>query len=180
MDQLRPREMMETQRLILRRPRPEDAPPIFERYHRDTEVSRYLQWRPASVIDQTNTFLERCQGAWDSGETFPLVITPKDDDRPIGMIELRPRGHSVDIGYVLARAYWNRGYMTEAVCTVVDWALNQPGVYRVWAVCDVENTASARVLEKAGFQREGILRRWLIHPNVSSEPRDCFCYAIVR
>ncbi len=180
MDQLRPREMMETQRLILRRPRSEDAPLIFERYHRDTEVSRYLQWRPASVIDQTNMFLERCQGAWDSGEAFPLVITPKGDDRPIGMIELRTRGHSVDIGYVLARAYWNRGYMTEAVCAVADWALNQPGVYRVWAVCDVENTASARVLEKAGFQREGTLRRWLIHPNVSSEPRDCFCYAIVR
>jgi RimJ/RimL family protein N-acetyltransferase len=180
MDHLRPSEMMMTQRLKLRRPRPEDAPPIFERYHQDTEVSRYLQWRPASVIDQTDTFLKRCQAAWESGEAFPLVITSKGDDRPIGMIELRSRGHSVAIGYVLARAYWNRGYMTEAVRTVVDWALNQPTVYRVWAVCDLENTASARVLEKAGFQREGILRRWSLHPNLSSEPRDCFCYAIVK
>ncbi len=180
MDQLRPSETMETQRLILRRPRPEDAPLIFERYHRDTEASRYLRWRPASAIDQTNAFLQRCQATWESGETFPLVITLKGDNRPIGMIELRPKGHSVEIAYVLARAYWNRGYVTEAVCTVVDWVLNQPSVYRVWAVCDVENAASARVLEKAGFQREGILRRWSVHPNVSSEPRDCFCYAIIK
>jgi RimJ/RimL family protein N-acetyltransferase len=180
MDQFQPSERMETQRLILRRPRLEDAPIIFERYHRDNEVSRYLQWRPASGIDQTNTFLERCQAAWESGESFPLVITPKGDERPIGMIELRSRGHSVNIGYVLARAYWNHGYMTETLCKVVEWVLTQPGVYRVWAVCDVENIASARVLEKAGFQREGILRRWSFHPNVSSEPRDCFCYAVVK
>jgi ribosomal-protein-alanine N-acetyltransferase len=180
MDQLRPSETMETQRLILRRPRPEDAPLIFERYHQDTEASRYLRWRPASAIDQTNAFLQRCQAAWESGETFPLVITLKGDNRPIGMIELRPKGHSVEIAYVLARAYWNRGYVRKAVRTVVDWVLNQPSVYRVWAVCDVENAASARVLEKAGFQREGILRRWSIHPNVSSEPRDCFCYAIIK
>jgi len=44
----------------------------------------------------------------------------------------------------------------------------------------VENLASARVLEKAGMHREGMLRRWSVHPNVSPEPRDCLCYAIVR
>ena len=41
---------------------------------------------------------------------------------------------------------------------------------------DVENTALARVLEKVGMAREGILRRYIIHPNISSEPRNCFMY----
>jgi [ribosomal protein S5]-alanine N-acetyltransferase len=50
----------------------------------------------------------------------------------------------------------------------------------VWAVCDVENAASARVLEKAGMRREGVLRRWAMHPNMGEEPRDSFCYAKVK
>jgi [ribosomal protein S5]-alanine N-acetyltransferase len=53
-------------------------------------------------------------------------------------------------------------------------------VFRIGAVCDVENIGSARVLEKSGFVREGLLRRWLLHPNISDEPRDCFSYACVR
>jgi len=48
------------------------------------------------------------------------------------------------------------------------------------AVCDVENIASARVMEKAGLSREGVLRRWLVHPNLGPEPRDCYGYARVR
>ncbi len=70
--------------------------------------------------------------------------------------------------------------MTEAVKAIVDWVLKQESIHRVWAFCDVENLASARVLEKVGMQREGVLRRWMIHPNVSDEPRDCYCYAITR
>ncbi len=63
--------------------------------------------------------------------------------------------------------------MTEAANAVVDWALSQPEVFRVWAVCDVENVASARFLEKIGMRREGTLSRWIIHPNISEQPRDC-------
>jgi RimJ/RimL family protein N-acetyltransferase len=48
------------------------------------------------------------------------------------------------------------------------------------AGCDAENFASASVMEKAGLVKEGILRRWIIHPNVSSEPRDWLSYAKVR
>ena len=97
-----------------------------------------------------------------------------------GMIEARLRGSSADIGYVLRRSLWRRGLMTEAVRFVVDWALSVPGVYRVWARCDVENVASARLLESVGMEREGVLRRWIVHPNISDEPRDALCYALVR
>ena len=53
-------------------------------------------------------------------------------------------------------------------------------VRRVWAVCDIDNRASARVLEKIGFEQEGVLRRWITHPNVGPEPRDALCYSRVR
>lgn len=180
MKALRPPTAIETERLILRPPGLHDAPVIFERYAQDHDVTRYLAWRPAASIDDTVVFLRRCQRVWESGEAFPYAMILAGDDKPIGMIELRPRGHRVELGYVLARPYWNQGYTTEAARAVVDWALAQPGVFRVWAVCDVENAASTRVLEKAGMQREGVLRRWLIHPNVSDTPRDCWCLSIAK
>jgi [ribosomal protein S5]-alanine N-acetyltransferase len=67
--------------------------------------------------------------------------------------------------------------MTEIVRVLIDWALSQPSIYRVSAVCDSENLASARVMEKAGMQREGLVHRGVLHPNISDEPRDCWLYA---
>jgi [ribosomal protein S5]-alanine N-acetyltransferase len=70
--------------------------------------------------------------------------------------------------------------MTEVLSLAARWAMRQTDIWRIGAVCDVENRASARVMEKAGFAREGILRRWLVHPNISDEPRDCYSYALTR
>jgi [ribosomal protein S5]-alanine N-acetyltransferase len=70
--------------------------------------------------------------------------------------------------------------MPEAIDAVVDWAFTQPWVSRVWAACDVENHSSARVLEKTGFSREGILAQFSIHPNISLDPRDCYAYTRSR
>jgi RimJ/RimL family protein N-acetyltransferase len=70
--------------------------------------------------------------------------------------------------------------MTEALTGIASWALRQPSVFRIGAVCDVENIGSARVLKKSGFVREGVLHRWLLHPNISDEPRNCYSYARVR
>ena len=158
----------------------EDARSIFEQYAQDGDVTRYLTWQPHRNIEETHDYLRRCMQVWEDGTAFPWAITRKEDDRLVGVVEIRMGGHKVDLGYVLARVYWGRGYMPEAVQVIVEWALKQEGIYRVWAVCDVENHASARVLEKVGMQREGTLRRWMAHLNMSDEPRDCHCYAKVR
>jgi RimJ/RimL family protein N-acetyltransferase len=70
--------------------------------------------------------------------------------------------------------------MSEAALSVVRLALAQSTIYRVWANCDVKNVASARLLERVGMEREGALRRWLVHPNLSEAPRDALCYSIVK
>jgi RimJ/RimL family protein N-acetyltransferase len=177
---LRPPGVIATARLRLRRPAPEDAPAIFATWARDPEVTRYLTWRPHRSLAATREFLKLSAAARKEGRAFAWAITLKDDGRLVGMIELRPDGHRVELGYCLGRAWWGRGFMTEAVRAVADWALAQRDVVRVWAVCDVENPASARVLEKAGMAREGLLRRWSLHPNVSATPRDCWCFARVK
>lgn len=175
-----PPERIETPRLVLRRAVLEDAPAIFERYARDPDVTRYLTWRPHESVERTQDFLRRCHDFWESGVAFPWAIVLKGETRPIGMIDLRPRDHRVEIGYVLAHSVWGRGYMTEAARVLVEWALSHPEIFRVWAVCDVENASSVKLLERIGLHREGVLRRWIVHPNISSEPRDCYCYAITK
>jgi RimJ/RimL family protein N-acetyltransferase len=174
-----PPEILVTDRLVLRRPTPSDAPAVYE-YGRDPDVTRYLVFRTHRSLAEAEVFLDTCRSRWESGEEYCWLITLRGQDRVIGSIAARVRGHSVDLGYALTSAQWHHGYATEAGGVVMAWAVNLSGVYRMWAVCDVENTASARVLEKLGMVREGVLRKWMIHPNVSPSPRDCYVYAKVR
>lgn len=177
---MRPPEHFETERLRLRPPEAEDAPAIFESYAQDPEVTRYLDWRPHAGIEDTEAFLRRCRDVWLDGSAFPWAIVRKEDGRLLGMVEVRVKATAVDVGYVLARAHWGLGYVPEAVAAVRDWAMAQPGIWRFWAVCDVDNHASARVLEKVGMVREGVLRRWAGHNVGDGSPRDCACYALVK
>ena len=175
-----PPKTIATSRLKLRPPMIEDASSIFEQYSQDKKVTKYMTWKPHDNVEITRQFLKHCIDSLIQKTDCFWVILPKQEAKAIGMIRLQLHGYHASLGYVLARPYWNQGLMTEAIQVLVDWTLNQPNIYRIWAVCDLENIASARVLEKVGMIREGILRRWLIHPNMSNEPRDCLCYAKVK
>jgi ribosomal-protein-alanine N-acetyltransferase len=158
----------------------DDAEAVFDGYARDPDVTRFLSWAPHRSLADTRAFLRGCMDDWREQSRFPWTITRPSDGAPIGMIDLRPAGHMAETGYVLSRAEWGNGYMTEALTAVVEAAFALPGIYRVSAICDVENLASARVMEKAGMVREGVLKRFLLHPAMGPEPRDAFCYAKTR
>jgi len=177
---MRPPQQFETQRLFFRSPTLEDAPAAFAAYACDPEVTRYLTWEAHTSVEKTLKFMRRCVACWEDGSAFPWVILTKADRQLIGTIELRLHGTHADLGYGISRSCWGQGYATEAAQAVVDWAYSQPGIYRVWTVCDVDNLASARVLEKVGLQKEGILRRWLVRPSFGPVPRDCYCYSKVK
>jgi len=173
-------ERFESERFILRKPRMEDAPVIFEIYARDPDVTRYLTWKPHQTIRETEQFLLACGQLWRTGKDFAYAITLKEDDKLIGMFALHPMNLKVEVGYALARPYWGKGYMTEILRAMIKWAFTQPDIFRVQAFCDVDNLGSARVMENAGMQREGLLRRYVLHPNISDVPRDVYLYAIVK
>ena len=173
-------EQIETGRLMLRKPHMQDAHLIFNGWAQDTEVTRYLTWRPHEQLVQTMEFVRGCLTAWETQKRFPYMITIEATEDVIGMIDLRIEGSKLGIGYVAARAHWGRGYITEATRAVVEWAFQQATIYRVYATTDVENVASRRVLEKAGMRCEGILRKYILHPNISSIPRDSYMYAITK
>jgi len=173
-------ESFVTARVILRAIDAADAPAIFAAYAQDPSVVRFLSWRPHQTLAETEAYIARCRAAPpDRSRTYALV--GRAEGRLLGAFELRrPEPFRLGFGYVLAAAHWGQGLMTEALTEVAGWAMRQPEIWRIGDVCDVDNRASARVMEKAGLQCEGILRRWILHPNISAEPRDCFCYAMTR
>ncbi len=176
-----PPKQFETKRLQLRKPLLSDTVPIFEQYVRDEEVTKYLTWQPHKNLKETKEFLRRCVSVWKDGTAFPWSIIRKTDKQFLGMIEIVGIDHSgLNVGYVLAKKFWGKGYISEALKEIINWGLAQDDIFRVWAFCDVENTASAKVMEKAGMQREGILRKWLKIPNLGDMPRDCYSYSIVK
>jgi RimJ/RimL family protein N-acetyltransferase len=177
---MKPPIQIETERLLLRVPRMEDAPAVFEGWASHPEVTRFLTWRPHTVIGQTEELLKRSIAAWDGSTNFRYLLEIRKSGALAGMIELRMEPAKMSFGYTGARDQWGQGYMTEASRAVIAWAFQQPMIYRVYATTDVENVPSRRVLEKAGMLCEGTLRRDSTHPNISAEPRDCFIYAIVK
>ena len=173
-------EQFETERLVLRPPRLDDARAMFEGWTQDQEVTRYLTWRPHERIEQTQEFVQECIRAWQGETRFPYVITLKGTGEVIGIIDPRIEGPKVGIGYGTARAHWGKGYVPEATRAIIEWAFQQPSIYRVYATTDVDNVASRRVMEKVGMQCEGILRSYILHPNISDIPRDSYLYAIIK
>jgi ribosomal-protein-alanine N-acetyltransferase len=171
----------QTARLVLRPIALKDAGAIFNAYAQDAAVTRFVIWRPHRSQRDTEAYVAQCIAAHPDVSRTYVIVTRSGSDDLLGAFTLRqPASHRCDVGYVLARPWWGQGLMTEVLTEVVNWTLRQPSIFRIGALCDVENIGSARVMEKAGLVREGLLRRWLMHPNVSDEPRDCLSYARVR
>ena len=169
---------LQTARLTSRPVCTADAAALFSAYASDRLVATYLTWRAHCVVAETEHYLAAMQAlmAHDNRRVLALAEAGAPD-KPIGVFDARFDQHRMEVGYVLGRAYWGRGLMTEALSAAVAWARTTQRLHRLWAVCDVDNRASARVMEKSGLVFEGVLRRWAMHPNIADVPRDCACYA---
>jgi [ribosomal protein S5]-alanine N-acetyltransferase len=173
-------EEINTPRLKMRSPVITDTSTVFHSYAQDPLVCRFMIWTPHTSESDTRQFISSCIEAWQVGARLPYILTERDSDVAVGMIEARRQGTTVDIGYVLARSHWGKGLMPEAIQSLTSVALSNADIFRVQATCDTENFPSQRALEKSGFNREGRLERYTVHPNISPEPRTCFMYAKCR
>lgn len=174
-----PPESLATARLVLRRPKLSDAAGLYQ-YGRDPEVVRYVEWRRFHDIRDATDFIQRCESRWESAAEYLWIVALKPYRTPIGHVACRVRGHVADFDCALMRNYWAHGYATEACRPVLGWAGGLVDVHRIAATCDVDDAAGMRLLEKLGLTREGVLRRWSVRPNFSSQPRDACSYARVR
>ncbi len=174
-----PPETIETPRLRLRRPRADDAEAVFA-YARDPAVTRLMDWPTHVSVETSRRFLAFCETGWETGTEFTWLLTLPPSDRAVGAIACRPKERGVEIGYVLHRDVHGRGLATEASRALVGWLTSMPDVVRIEATCDVENEASARVLEKAGLARERLLPAYGARPNLGPDPRDAYLFAWTR
>ncbi len=106
---MKPPEQIKTERLILRKPRMDDAPAVFSGWVQDPEVTHFLTWRPHENIGQTEALLARGIAAWEGDVRFPFMITLKNGNL-IGRIELRIEGHRVELGYVMNKSFQGKYY----------------------------------------------------------------------
>ena len=171
---------LHTERLELRPPRIDDAEAIYRGYATDPEVARYVIWKPHESVERTRTFLEHFMKDHGGDTGYPWIMTLRKGGGLVGAMHLRVSVPWAEFGFNLARRYWGQGYGSEAVKAVVDFGLGLPGVHRVQATCHVDNGASARAMDKAGMKREGVLRSYMMFPNLGEDPQDVFMYAATR
>ena len=151
-----------TDRLILREFQFDDWPTVLE-YQRDPRYLRFYPWsdRTESEAQEfVRMFLD--QQEEQPRRKFQLAVTlPQEDQRVIGNCGIRlkdGKDWEADIGYEIAPEHWGRGHASEAALAVVKFGFRELGLHRISSWCIADNTASARVLEKAGLKLEGRLR----------------------
>jgi len=148
-------------------------------YSSDPEVTRFMFFGPRDEADSRD-YLQRMfeSQIQEPRLTWELAIVHRSDDRLIGACDLTLEDEREgDLGYMLARDAWGQGYATEAARATVDAGFEQLGLERIFATCDVDNAASAHVLEKAGLRCEALLES---HKEAKGRWWDSYLYAIVR
>jgi RimJ/RimL family protein N-acetyltransferase len=153
-------QRMETERLILRPLIPEDSEGLF-RIFSDPEVTRYLEITPLKFASEGKTMLEYFNGQFERKSGVRWGIERKQDGVLLGTCGF----HSVELwifkaelSYDVGRPYWGQGIVPEAAKALLRHAFEDLGMNRIQASVIPEAAASAKVLEKLGFYREGVLR----------------------
>jgi [ribosomal protein S5]-alanine N-acetyltransferase len=174
-----PTPTLRTARLRLRPFTSADADALFT-LHSSAHVLRYWDAPPWSERGRAERFIAACRQMADEGTGARLAIDRRSDGTFLGwcsMTRWNPDHRSASLGYCLTDAAWGRGYATEAAGALVGWAFATLDLNRVQAETDTRNLASARVLEKVGFVREGTLREDCI---VNGEVSDSWVYGLIR
>lgn len=152
---------IETERLILRRFRADDAEAQFANWASDPEVTRYLRWEAHTSIEESREVVARRLERYEKPDTYMWAIERKGGVL-MGAISAHVQSENdsiVETGYCLGRAFWGKGYMPEALKAMIEYMFLRVGANRIEAVHALENPASGAVMRKAGMLREGRLRQ---------------------
>ncbi len=151
-------EYLSSPRLILRRLRRSDLSP-FCRYRSDPRVARYQDWTAFSEEEGLRFFAEQAELHPDvEGTWFQMAIVLAETGEIIGdcgLHSMKDPPRQVEIGFTLDPDYQGKGYATEAVTGLLNYAFGELRKHRVTAITDARNAAALRVLERVGMRREG-------------------------
>ena len=151
---------LESERLKFRAIKRSDIDDIYE-YSKNPKTSEYLLWSPHSSVYATQEFIDIILSKYKSGEYNDWAIVLKNSNKMIGtcgFTRIDEENKVVEIGYVLNPDFWGKGYATEAVKTILDFAFNELNVNRIEARFIFGNDASLSVMKKVGMTFEGYQR----------------------
>jgi ribosomal-protein-alanine N-acetyltransferase len=154
---------LESERLILRPLRKEDAAEMFSNWASDPDVTKYVAWSTHSSVDETVEFLACVEKETDSPNSYNWGLVIRDTGELIGSIGVSAQSfvHIDDgidrheIGYCLAKKHWNKGYASEALIRVFAFLRDDIGLRHFSCGYDVRNPASGAVMRKIGFMQCG-------------------------
>jgi len=168
-----------TPRLDIRLVGGPDLPALLE-INADDVATRYLPYESWRGMEDAQAWFDRATARLAAREAAQFVIVLRETGDVIGsclLFKFDEASARAEVGYVLGRQYWGTGYMFEAMKALVDYAFEELGLRRLEAEIDPRNTASARLLERLRFTREGLLReRW----NSKGEISDSGLYGLLR
>lgn len=173
---------LETDRLILRKGKMNDAKQIFENYGKDPLVSRYVVWDRHTNVKDAENLMKKWEESYKNDNSYKWVVIEKNTNMLIGSItavKVDEINKTVALGYCYGSKWWNNGYATEALKMVIKFFFEKVGVETIYANHLFQNVASGRVMEKAGMKFEGVSRNRMID-KITKKPISLKNYSIIR
>ena len=141
---------IESKRLIFRPWEKSDAPTLFNGWANNEEITKYLTWNPHKDIETTNYIIDKRIKEYEEKDRINFAIVLKENNILIGSIDVVGYiNNNPEIGYMLKKEYWNKGYMSEACLRVIKFLFSL-GFKKIYIRAQVENIASNRVIQKCG------------------------------
>jgi len=164
--------------LLLRPWRPTDAPALLAACQ-DPEIARWVTIPQPYLPEHADQFIESAVTMWRDGRGAPFAIIEAGSGRLLGALtRFGPDGHQATFGCWLVPEARGRGVGTRSLRLLAEWTFATTSTIRIDAFIMVGNEPSERMVERAGFQREGVLRAWDLHHQ--GVPIDCVVYSRLR
>lgn len=170
---------IETGRLVLRELTLLDAEAMF-RYFEKESVIRYFGMESFQNMEQVKNMIQTFRKRYEEGNVLRWAIELKGTNQLIGTcgFHLMNQNHKrAEIGYELDDTYWGKGYASEALQAILTYGFETLKLIRIAAVVYTENEASHKLLKKAGFKEEGLLRKYMIQNDVA---HDTVIYSLLE
>lgn len=153
---------LETDRLILRQFRKDDAETMYRNWASDDEVTKYLTWSSHKNVEMSLGYINYCLQGYKEPAFYQWGIELKESHELIGnisVVKVIDEIDSLELGWVIGRKYWGKGYTAEAANKLVEVLFDKVGANCIYAGHDVNNPNSGKVMKKIGMRFEGILRQ---------------------
>lgn len=172
---------LESDRLILRKFKEEDAQEVYDNWASDAECCKYLSWDVHKDVNETKSVIQSWINEYEKG-CYNWIVILKSTNQAIGSISavtISKKHFTAELGYCYGSRFWGNGYATEALRTVIEYLCKECDFHLIEARHISGNPASGRVMEKAGMFKDAVLRDRRVN-KYTGKRNDSIIYSITK